>query len=309
MTDFPQGRVVAAIMTTVVLWASAFIVIRDAGSHFSPGGMALLRMLVGTVTLGAVVAWKGFRWPGRRAWALIVTYGLAWFGAYNVVLNDAERHIDAGTSALLVNIAPLIVTLLAGIALGEGFPRSLMIGAPVAFGGVLLIGFSTSTGSYDVRGVLLAVLAALLYAAGTLMQKRALTWSDTFSCTFLAAAIGTAGLLMYAPALVDDVSSAPAASTWSVVYLGVFPTAIAFTTWGYALTHVSAGSLSVSTYVVPAVAIVLSWVFLGEVPGLLTLLGGAVCLLGVGLTRMRRLEPRAEARGHASDREVTDACR
>ena len=65
-----------------------------------------------------------------------------------------------------------------------------------------------------------------------------------------------------------------------------FPTAIAFLTWTYALSHTSAGKLAASTYVVPALAVLLSWLLLDEVPVPLAFVGGALCLIGVAVSRL-----------------------
>jgi thiosulfate/3-mercaptopyruvate sulfurtransferase len=65
------------------------------------------------------------------------------------------------------------------------------------------------------------------------------------------------------------------------------PTAVGFTTWAYALARSTAGRLASTTYVVPPLAIALGWLLLGEVPPLIAVLGGAVCLLGVAIARRR----------------------
>lgn len=67
--------------------------------------------------------------------------------------------------------------------------------------------------------------------------------------------------------------------------LGIFPTAVAFLAWGYALSRTSAGRLASTTYVVPALVVVLSWLLLGEVPAPLAFLGGGLCLVGVAVSR------------------------
>ena len=72
-----------------------------------------------------------------------------------------------------------------------------------------------------------------------------------------------------------------------MLYLGVFPTALAFTTWAYALARTTAGRMGATTYVVPALVVLMSWLLLGEVPGRLTLAGGALCLAGVAVSRAR----------------------
>ena len=150
----------AAITTTVAAWASAFVVIRWAGESFSPGPLALGRLLVGSLALGALILARR-RWvaPTRWEWALLVLCGLAWFGVYNVALNAAEQHLDAGTTAMLVNIGPILIALFAGLLLGEGFPHWLIVGAGVAFTGTLMIGAATASGgNADLLGAVLAVL-------------------------------------------------------------------------------------------------------------------------------------------------------
>ncbi|MET4638129.1 EamA family transporter [Mycetocola sp. 2940] len=286
--------VLAAIAVTVLAWASAFIVIRGVGPHFSPGALSLLRLLVGTVMLGILLI--GRRWvkPTGREWLLILGFGVAWFGAYNVALNTAELSLDAGTTAMIVNLAPILVALGAGLFLGEGLPKWLAIGAGVAFIGVVLIGIGArdANGSIDPVAVLWALLAAVTYAAGVLFQKPALTRLPAAQVTWLGCAIGTITCLPFTGQLIADLQSAPVPSILGVVYLGVVPTAIAFSTWAYALSRVPAGQLTISTYIVPPLAILMGVLFLGELPTVLAIVGGILCLVGVALTRRRpRVRP------------------
>ena len=278
-----------AALITVLLWASAFIGIRGAGPYFDPGSLALLRMIVGTLALGAIALRHGIRMPARRQWFLVAVWGVGWFCVYNLALNAAEHSLDAGTAAMVVNLAPLMVVVFSGLFLHEGFPRPLLIGAPIAFGGVVLIGVNSGKGAgFDIAGLLLALLAAVMYAGCTLLQKRLLTGgADATTLTWLGAAAGTVALLPWTGSLIGAVRTAPLDATLWVVYLGIFPTAIAFTTWAYVLQRSTAGQTSATTYVVPAIAILLSWLILGEVPTPLMLLGGALCLLGVLITRLR----------------------
>ncbi len=281
--------VLLAALVTVVLWASAFIGIRGAGPHYDPGALALLRMAVGTVALGAIALRHGIRLPARRQLPLVALWGVGWFCVYNLALNAAERTLDAGTAAMVVNLAPLMVVVFSGLFLREGFPRPLLIGAPIAFLGVVLIGMNSQTSAgLDVTGLLLALLAAVMYAGCTLLQKHLLSaGADSTTLTWLGAVAGTVALLPWTGSLVGALQTAPLDATLWVVYLGIFPTAIAFTTWAYVLQRSTAGRTSATTYVVPAIAILMSWLILGEVPTPLMFLGGALCLLGVLVTRMR----------------------
>lgn len=280
---------VVAAAVTVVSWASAFVAIRWIGQSFEPGPLALGRLLIGSVALGVpLLARRTWIAPTRREWGLIVLCGVAWFAVYNVALNAAEQRVDAGTAAMLVNVGPLVIALMAGVLLGEGFPRPLLVGAGVAFGGVVLIGVATTDSpTADLLGVVLCLVAALTYAIGVLAQKPALRRLPALQVTWLACTIGALACLPFAPGLVTDLGDASAGAIGGLVYLGLVPTALAFSTWGYALSRMDAGQLSVTTYLVPPLAVLGAWPLLGEVPPVLALVGGAICLLGVGLSRRR----------------------
>ncbi|GIJ72374.1 DMT family transporter [Virgisporangium ochraceum] len=277
---------------TMLFWASAFIAIRAVGEDYSPVAMALGRLLVGAVALVAVVAFRPRRaLPRGRPLALVLASGALWFGLYAVLLNAAERYVDAGTAALIICVGPILIAVFAGVWLREGFPRGLVTGLVVAFGGVATIAVATSTGRHDAVGVLLALGAAVLYAVGVLLQKKALSDVDPFTATWLGCVAGLVVCLPFAPALVAEVAHAPVGATLGIVYKGMFPTAVAFATWAYALQHTSAGRLSSSSYLVPALTVLMSWTLLGEVPTALALLGGALCLVGVALTRLPTRRP------------------
>ncbi|WP_298180582.1 DMT family transporter [Saccharomonospora sp.] len=288
----------AAALVTMVLWSSAFVGIRAIGGVLSPAPLALLRLAVASVTLTVLIGVSARRLPplprDRTSWLRVVAYSVLWLCCYTVALNAAELHLDAGTAALLVNISPLLVTLGAGFLLGEGFSRQLMLGAAVGMSGIGIIGLGTE-GEGDWIGVALCLLAAVLYAAGVLIQKKALADVDATTITWLGCLIGTAVLLPWTPQLVSELAAAPTSAVLGAVYLGVFPTAIGFSTWAYALKRTDAGKLSVSTYAVPAVSVVLSWILLDEIPTGYGLVGGAVCLAGVAVSRYRPRRTKTDA--------------
>jgi drug/metabolite transporter (DMT)-like permease len=279
----------AAVAVTVLAWASAFVVLRAVAGDYDAGPLALGRLLVATLALsaGLLVSRRWVR-PTGREWALITLCGVAWFGVYNVALNAAEQRVDAGTAAMLVNVGPILIALFAGLLLKEGFPRWLVIGALIAFSGAVLVGAATAGGeTSDLLGIVLCLVAAVTYAIGVLAQKPVLRRLPGLQVTCLAAAIGAVVCLPFAPGLLDAVATAPAAATAGVIYLGLVPTALAFSTWAYALARMDAGRLGVSTYLVPPITIVMSALLLGELPAVLAIVGGVVCLVGVGLSRRR----------------------
>jgi drug/metabolite transporter (DMT)-like permease len=282
--------VLAAALTTVVCWASAFVGIRAAGHDLSAGALSLARLLVGGVALGALALAQRAPLPPRRHLGRLVIVGVLWFGVYNVALNEGERHVDAGTAAMLVNVGPVLIAVLAGIVLKEGFPRTLVVGCAVAFVGAVLIGVATSDGDglTPSAGVALCLLAALTYAIAVVAQKPLLADASPLAVTWTSCAIGAICCLPFAPQLLHEVGHAPASSLVWTVYLGLFPTALAFTTWAYALSHTSAGRMGATTYLVPPLATLYGWAYFGETPPGLALAGGALCLAGAALARRGR---------------------
>jgi len=286
--DRIDRRALAAASVTVVLWASAFVAIRSGGRYFDPGALALGRLLAGSVVLGAVWLARGGGWPPRAAWPGIVCAGVLWVGVYMVALNWGEQHVDAGTAAMVVNIGPVLIAVLGGWLLREGFPRRLLAGMAVSFAGAVVVGLSESGGGRaSLLGVGMCLLAAVSYATAVVAQKPALRHASALQVTTFGCFIGTLATLPFAGRLVSQAAAAPLPATLTLVYLGVFPTALAFTTWAYALSRTTAGKMGATTYVVPALVVVMSWTILGQTPKALGFLGGALCLAGVAVSRRR----------------------
>lgn len=287
------GKIAAAAGLAVVLWGSSFVAIRGIGHALSPAPLALLRFGVAAVTLTAIVP---ARRPvhvrlSRKAFLLIAAYAVIWLAGYTVALNAGEQHVDAGTAALLVNLAPLLVAVTAGKLLGEGFSRSLVVGSLVALGGAAVIA-TGATAQRDWAGVLLCLLAAALYAVGVMTQKVALRHVDGFTAIWLGCVVATVVLLPWTPQLVGELQVASTPAVLGAGYLGVFPTAIGFTAWAYALRRMDASRLSAVTYAVPAASVLLSWLLLAEIPTAYGLVGGALCLTGVAISRRRSTRTR-----------------
>ncbi|MCT9084310.1 DMT family transporter [Streptomyces fulvoviolaceus] len=277
-----------AATVTVVLWASAFVSIRSAGSSYSPGALALGRLLSGVLALGVICLVRREGLPPRSAWRGIAISGVLWFGFYMVVLNWGEQQVDAGTAALVVNIGPLLIAVLGARLLGDAMPPRLLAGMAVSFAGAVTVGLSMSgEGGASVLGVVLCLLAAVAYAGGVVAQKPALGSASALQVTTYGCLVGAVCCLPFAGQLVSEAADAPVSATLNMVYLGVFPTALAFTTWAYALARTTASRMGATTYAVPALVVLMSWLALGEVPGLFTLAGGALCLAGVAVSRSR----------------------
>ncbi|WP_260613875.1 DMT family transporter [Streptomyces sp. WAC07061] len=286
----PHLATLGAVCFTVFAWASAFVSIRSAGAAYSPGALALGRLLAASLVLVVLLLLRREGLPPRGALRGILVSGLVWFAGYTVALNWGERLVDAGTASLLVNTGPILMALLAARLLGEALPPRLMAGMAVSFVGAVVVGLSMSSGgdgTTSVLGVVLCLLAAVAYATGVVAQKPALSYGTPLQITTYSCLTGTVACLPFAGQLAAEVPKAPLSATLNMLCLGVVPTALAFTTWTFALARMPAGKLGATTYAVPAIVVLLSWILLGEVPAWLTLLGGLLCLAGVAVSRYR----------------------
>lgn len=276
----------AAIIGTLLSWSSAFVVIRSVGEEFPPAELAFLRMAVAVPLLALFMIGKKWVTPTLREWLLIAAFGVGWFTTYIVALNTAEQSIDAGTASFIVNIGPLLIAVGAAVFLGESLPRNLLAGALVALCGVGLIAWATSTSeNFSITGVLWALVATVTYAIGVLTQKPALKRISSAQVTFLGALISLIPLVFWAPAAVTHFVTAPSSAVLGIVWLGAIPTALGYGLWGYALTRMPAGRLGVSTYLVPPLVVIESFLLLGEAAHPIAIVGGAIALTGVWWSR------------------------
>jgi drug/metabolite transporter (DMT)-like permease len=276
-----------AALVTIVLWGSAFVAIRDAGKTLSPGALALGRLIVSVGVLTTATSIRREPLPNRADLTRLALFGILWLGVYSFTLNAAERHVDAGTAAMVINTGPILIAILAGALLKEGFPRALFTGCTIAFAGVILIGLANPSGSHSGLDFALLIIAAVAYATAVVIQKTVLPRVTPLQATWLGCTAAMISCLPFAPQLITELRNAGAPATAWTVYLGLGPTALGFATYAFALRRMTAGRLASLTYLIPVVAILLGWTLLRETPPTLAIAGGTLCLTGVCLARRR----------------------
>jgi drug/metabolite transporter (DMT)-like permease len=279
---------------TVLLWASAFPAITVAVRGLGPAGLAVARLAVASAALAVAAPWMGgrgkagrmgVRRPRLRDLPLIALCGLAGMTGYQLLLNAGERVVPAGTASLLVATAPVYASLLAVVFLGEHATRRRWAGSAVALAGTALIAASHGLGFGT--SALIVLAAAVLQAIFHTAQKPLLARYTGFEVTAYAMWAGTVFVLPWTGSLLRALwgpgAHAGGAAIGSAVFLGLAPSAAGFVLWAYAMARTDVGRVTVSLYLVPAAAIGISLVWLGEIPGPAELIGGAIALAGVVL--------------------------
>src|ERR1700733_13865629 len=270
---------------TVLLWASAFPAIAVADRGLGAAGLAGARLVMASAARGLAAPFLGVRRPRLRDLPLIAVCGLAGMTGYQLLLNAGERVVPAGTASLLVATAPVYASLLAACFLGERPGRRRWAGSGIALAGVAVI--AVSHGLSFGASALLVLAAAVLQAIFHTAQKPLLGRYTGVEVTAYAMWAGTVFILPWTGSLVRALPHAGGGAIGAAVFLGLAPSAIGFILWAHAMARMDVGRVTLSLYLVPAAAIVISLVWLGQVPGPVELAGGGIALGGVILASVR----------------------
>ncbi len=271
-----------ALGTTLLFWASSFPLIRVALDAYSPGQIALMRFAIASILLAVFVLPRRMGLPKRADLPGLLVAGLLGIFAYPVALGYGQQSVCSGPAAVLVESAPIFTALFAALFLRKRLRLREWVGILVAFFGVAVIAVGESDGDFGIApGAPLLLVAAVTTSAYFVAQKPYLARYGALAVAFYTLLAGTAGLLVFAPGVPEAVRQASLEETLSVLYLGVFPSAVAYTTWAYALSKLSASKAASYLYLIPPLTFVIAWAFFGETPTALSVAGAAVTLAGV----------------------------
>jgi drug/metabolite transporter (DMT)-like permease len=272
-----------AIAVTILFWSSAFAAIRAGLTGYNPGQMALFRFLVASVVLAVYAVITRMPLPDWRDLPVLSVMGILGFSIYHSVLNYGEKTVSAGAASFIINLSPLFIALLATVFLRERLNKLGWSGFTISFAGTTLLALGEGKGMHFNAGSVLILICALCISILFVMEKPYLKKYDPFALTTYTIWLGTLFLLVFAPGLLASIRTAPLDATLSVIYMGIFPGAVAYASWSYVLSRIPAAHASSFQYLTTPLAVLIALVWLHEVPSPLSLLGGAITLVGVVL--------------------------
>lgn len=270
---------------TIILWGSAFPMIKIALNDFSAESLSAFRLILATIILLPFVIIKKLPTPELRDIPVIFILGFCGFVIYHTALNFGETLISAGISGILVSTTPIFSSALAYIFLKERFSKWNWLSSLVAFIGISIISISKDDyTTINVLGVFIILLASFSESLYFTFQKKYIEKYGFIAFTLYTIMASSPFMLIFIPEIINDIHGATFTSIVSVLYLAIFPTIIPYVLLAYIVKSVGVSDATMSLYLTPIVSLLLSYLLLDELPTTLAIIGGLITLLGVSLS-------------------------
>ncbi|HCX9835083.1 TPA: DMT family transporter, partial [Staphylococcus aureus] len=270
---------------TIILWGSAFPMIKIALNDFSAESLSAFRLILATIILLPFVIIKKLPTPELRDIPVIFILGFCGFVIYHTALNFGEALISAGISGILVSTTPIFSSALAYIFLKEHFSKWNWLSSLVAFIGISIISISKDDyTTINVLGVFIILLASFSESLYFTFQKKYIEKYGFIAFTLYTIMASSPFMLIFIPEIINDIHGATFTSIVSVLYLAIFPTIIPYVLLAYIVKSVGVSDATMSLYLTPIVSLLLSYLLLDELPTTLAIIGGIITLLGVSLS-------------------------
>ena len=283
-----DARALLYVTVAMLTWSSAYAAISYALSAFTPGEVALARLGLALVCYLAWLRLRKLALPPLAAWPPLLALGVMGLTLYHLCLNAAETGIASGTAAIILALSPAVTGVASALWLGERLSPRAIAGLGVALAGVVLVTLTSGQNlSFQPKAalVLVSVVATSLYFVG---QKPFLLRYSAEAVTTVTFIGGVAAALPFGLGLPHALAAAPPSRIAALLWLGLAPTFVGYLTWNIAIQRASVSKVTSFIYFSTPIALLISWLWLGERPGPLTLIGAAIIIAGVVLTNTRK---------------------
>ena len=289
MNKLFQSKIIPYIVAGLVVffWASAFPAVRYTLQYYSPEALMLFRFIVASVVLIIYCAWKKVPLPKKRDIPLFIASGFVGIFVYMWTFTAGTAFVSAGISSFIIATSPIFTLILAIFFLKEETTLIMWIGVFVSFAGLTIISFTQVVDMQLNVGVILLLGASIATSLYTIIQKYLLEKYTSMQASAYSVIIGTLGMFIFFPLLVEEFPQAPLSANLIIIYLGIFPAALAYFFWSLALSKAKKTIYVTSfLYLIPFVSILLAYLWLGEEMPFLALLGGVIIIAGMVLTNL-----------------------
>ncbi|MFD6510449.1 DMT family transporter [Bacillus sp. NPDC060175] len=279
-------RIVCAHAFTILIWGTAFPGIRMGLEAYTPEHLTLLRLLIASLILILFSLIYKLRLPDLKDIPVIFIFGALGFTIYHIALNYGEKNVNAGPASLIVSVTPILTAILASVFLNEKMKLNGWIGGVISLAGITFLSLSQGDSIQLNSGIFLILFAAFSESLFFVFQKSYLKKYGFLPFTIYTIWSGTVCMLIFLPGIYQEIVAAPIEATLSVIYLGVFPTVLPYIALAYITSHAGASEATSSLYLTPVTACFIAWVWLGEVPTFVSIIGGIITILGVVIAHL-----------------------
>lgn len=273
-TALPAG------LTVVVLWASAFPAIQVAAPSLGAIGLSFARLAIATAALLVVARWRRVRMPRARDLGWILGCGFFGMAIYQLLLNESELQVPAGTASIVVAAAPMVSVVVARILFAERVTVFVVVGSVIAIAGVATVCLARSGVSLS-SAVWLAVGAMVVQGIYHPLQRPLLRTYTGMEVATYSMVAGTVLTLPILPMGWSGMLDASLTGWLAAVYLGLLPSALGFVLWGHVTARLPVAVSTSLLYLVPPVAVLIAWCWLDEIPTTTEIVGGLIVVTGV----------------------------
>lgn len=278
-----------AVLATVIIWSTTFAGLVAALKHFSVGHLLFLRWTLTALGFLAYAIATRMRLPRLRDVPAIALVGLLGFAVYQMLLVTGQQGVSASAAGFLVNMNPVFATLIAVALRRESASAFTWSGIAVCMAGLLLMASAHGAMGGSPTSALVVALAALSFACYTTLSKPLFARYTPIELTTYAVVAGSLPFVVFAPGSWHSLVTATPADLATVVFLAALPGGISYVLWSRAVAELPPGVASRFLYLVPVIGVPVAWMWVGEVPHALTIVGGLVTTAGVALSTVRSL--------------------
>jgi len=230
--------------------------------------------------------------PQKKDIPLFMLSGFVGLFLYMWAFNTGAGMVLSGVSSFIIASAPIFTLFLSIKFLNEKVSPSIWMGVLISFAGIIIIGVTQVTEMQINTGVWLLLTAAISTSIYNIIQKHILLEYTAMQATTYSIAFGTLFMCIFLPNLIRELPTAPIEANLLVVYLGIFPAAAAYLSWGYALSKAEKTVYVTSfLYLVPFLASIMAFIWLGERMPPLAFIGGAIVIAGMILINLIKSKP------------------
>ena len=270
------------LFLTIVVWGSSFPAMSFLLKDINPMELALGRFLLPGI-LALIYFLISVKKISIQDYFRFFLSGFLGIFLYNFFLNTGQTTVSAGASSFIVNCNPLFAFLIGFYLLKQKVKRFYWLGIVSCIIGVFIISLEKQVGNIFNKGAFLIFFAAFLtssyfHLVKPLIDKYGVTLSLSLTLVF-----GTFPMLLWLNPTLNSLTNLGNESIFALIWLTLFPTLIGYYTWTYSVGYFGANKASFYLFLIPVFSILIDYLVLGNIPNLLTILGGTLILSSVSV--------------------------